>query len=340
MSKKVFFFSLLLFSCSAVAQTEFMAHINYLLLTDDTDSKSESPPRPPLRDLISDIFFTINSNTLGTNAESDRELYIVRNPDSDIFTRNPSVWTNDFAQSLTCVSSFNDPTGTSRDGLHVGTLITPRHVIAAAHTHMANGDVMSFVDVDNNVYERTVLTSYTVSVDLSVNLQQRPDVSVAVLDEELPAEITPCLVPPANFDDYFIDPTSLSQGNIYPLLSLRVSNQQEAVVQLVSAVNGRGNGINIVTPFSGGNTPQSLAEYPHISQYCRPIYGPESGKPFILLIEGRSVVLSVLRNAFASTGIHHFIDEINAVIRKVDSRLDADTGYVVNTVNLSNFKRY
>jgi len=116
--------------------------------------------------------------------------------------RNPDAWAADV--DMTSLSVWNS-TELNRRG---GVAITPRHLVFAAHYRIATGATVVFLDQNSQPVTRTIARQVQ-----PVALRQYPDqgpadhdISLAELDEDLPATITPARLLPLNWRAYLPDP--------------------------------------------------------------------------------------------------------------------------------------
>ncbi|CAB5226333.1 hypothetical protein UFOVP760_111 [uncultured Caudovirales phage] len=86
-------------------------------------------------------------------------------PEPQTYTRNPGLWCSGIDVSF--ISPWNSDGGTNFSG----SLITPRHFIRAAHwpyRNFAPGTRIHFVDMNNNIYVRTIIGEYDIFSDIKV----------------------------------------------------------------------------------------------------------------------------------------------------------------------------
>ena len=105
----------------------------------------------------------------------------------DPFPENEKFWLNDV--DLSCVSPWNDSYG----ALRAGTLISPRHVVFAAHFPLDKGRRILFLDKEFDVCERYVGKSKAVP---------GTDIQIAALTKEVTPNIRPAKILPDNFADF------------------------------------------------------------------------------------------------------------------------------------------
>ena len=105
-----------------------------------------------------------------TPLTSTINLFTVKNPSSNIFIRNPSVWCADLVDQLTglVVYKGNPPTGASSVYSYGGTLITPRHVLYVQHA-FPRRDIVRFVTSNSAVVSARPLSSTEATNYLNVS---------------------------------------------------------------------------------------------------------------------------------------------------------------------------
>lgn len=185
-----------------------------ITVSSDTVTKTISPvPYSRTTDQVGQImregslFAWMNEATdnllLGTSGLS-RTLFtsptsFPASPEPTTYTRNTSGIMA--STDLSCISPWNSRGG----GKRCGTVITPRHVVMVNHINLGvesppygfsvwPGDTMHFVDMNNNLYTRTVVTN-NYKVDSG-------DITVCMLDSDLPASIKPAKFLAADYTDY------------------------------------------------------------------------------------------------------------------------------------------
>lgn len=256
----------------------------------------------------------VNSRIQGATTEM---LPIFLNYDSSNssgnYTRNPDCWIYDLRQAATCISPWNSRGGKNR----AGTLLTPRHVGQVAHSSYYNrvGDTIRFVTADNTTITRTV-----VGVKVHPNYAPYfPDIVLLLLDSDLPSSITPCKVLPANYANYF--PTGVAQ-----IATLGLDQEEKA----------------LVTDLSSLSSTSASFRYPNLPYeqilYENKILG-DSGNPAFLIINNEFACLTfwTFGGAGSGTFLTPQIQAMNQMIMDLDTAAGIDTGYTIQTVNLSSF---
>lgn len=137
--------------------------------------------------------------------------FLVQDHGAVEYARNPDLWCADVPDLLTCSSPWNSAGGATR----AGTLVSPRHILFAAHYQIPVGATLRFVAIDGTVVTRT-LTASTAHPDY---LPYYPDLVVGLLDADVPAGIGFASVLPADLTSLmpsFMTP----QGVRFPAVGL------------------------------------------------------------------------------------------------------------------------
>jgi hypothetical protein len=242
-------------------------------------------------------------------------IFSVQNHTTQTYVRNTNCWIYDLSQQATCISPWNSTGGITR----AGTLITPRHFIFAAHYELSVGATVRFISADNQVVNRTMLArrrhpSYS---------PYWPDLTVGVLDQDVPESITPCKVLPSNYEAFF--PTGTTH-----IATLGLDQEEKALVTDLSYLNQF---------YAGFKTPNLPYEQ---VLYESKIVG-DSGNPAFLIINNNLVLLTcwTFGGAGAGTFITPQISAINQMIVDVDTLAgNGGTGYTLTEVDLSGFTNF
>lgn len=133
------------------------------------------------------ILNTINNAISPTKSKT---IFSTKNHSTSSYIRDTNSWAYNII-NLTSVSVWNSINGSAR----CGTLISPRHIIYAAHYPLATGSNIRFVDINNNVITRQITNKLTASD----NKNYYPDYEIAVLDSDVPNTITPVRFLPDNW---------------------------------------------------------------------------------------------------------------------------------------------
>lgn len=221
------------------------------------------------------------------------------------FVRNNQCWANGI--DMSCASPWNNEAG----ALYAGTLISKRHVMFCEHAsfYPKNGRTITFVSPNSEPIVRTIINSQNVL---------GADIRLALLDSDVPNNISFSKVLPKNWNNYL---PRLSFDSTVPVICL---NQTErASISALRAVDAIGNTfVNI---------------YPSLyTNYYGRIILYDSGNPCFLVINQEPVLLGVFTGGGAGTGsfVSYYYDEINSVMSSLGG------GYQLTPVDLSGFTSY
>jgi hypothetical protein len=255
----------------------------------------------------------IDSRLVGKTKATHAPVYTSQDHVSGIYVRNPSCWLGNI--DITCVSPWNS----TEAHLRAGTLITPRHVLFAAHYPIAQGATIRFVALNNTVVTRTV-THIITHPDFSNNL---PDFQIGLLDSDVPGTITPAKVLPDNYTDYF------SPSYRYAPVVIVDQEEKALVADIGGTING--NYVYLATPTDS----QRLA-------FSEIMIVGDSGSPVLLIINDTPVIITIMTFGGAGQGssIPMFKDDLNQMISDVDASASISTGYTLSEINLTGFNNY
>jgi len=303
----------------------------------------DSPVADSLSGVINSQFAT--RITAGMSINLNGRLYSEKTHATSVYKRQPNVWCNDIVDQLFCISPYNDysnpnkPQETNPNN-RAGTLITPQHVLVAAHYPLFVGNTLRFVkgnrlkedgtEYPNNfVYERTITGAVT---DASYS-PIYPDLRVCTLNAPLTQDIIPAQVMPANWLDYM---PQIAHNKTDTLL---LDAEEKALVWAIS----------------GGRSQESMRKYFYFVDSLanerkvfneQPISG-DSGNPVFLIVDGKLVLLTVLTagqltNAIKASGTSTsgHIAMLNALIAAADAEAGISTGYTVTPADFTSYPYY
>jgi hypothetical protein len=247
--------------------------------------------------------------TAQINSRLAGELPVFSQQDGTTFVRNPQCWVSSI--DLTCASPWNSTGGTTM----AGTLVSPRHVLFCEHYnfHPVAGATIKFVSMAGEVVSRTI-TALETHPDYTF---PHPDLTLGVLDSDVPESITFAEVLPANWQSY------LPNLAVFKTIPALVLNQQE-----------RATFTRLFT-LSWSNRFYCIAPVP-TSSYYAPLGLGDSGNPVFLLINSRPVILGPITYGLAGAGtfVTPFISDLNAMMASLGG------GYQLTDVDLSGFPTY
>ena len=137
----------------------------------------------------------IDSRISGKTPSTAKPLFTTQDHDTPNYVRNPDCWVADL--DLTCISPWNSTGGTRR----AGTLVSPRHIVFARHYKIAVGATVRFVKMDGTVVDRTMTARRDIEPGESWPTVKH-DVTVGLLDSDVPAGINFCKFLPTDVSSY------------------------------------------------------------------------------------------------------------------------------------------
>lgn len=267
----------------------------------DLQDKTEEPNQP--RNFVSTVSGSLaahiqgqidsriaNTMTMSTNGK----VFTTQNHTTPAYVRNASLWCSNV--DLTCISPWNSNGGATR----AGTLITPRHIINAAHYELSVGDTVRFVAADNTVHNRTILSKgrHPDYVPYS------PDLTIYTLSSDLPAAIAPCKVMPSNWNNYLAQ----NYHNRPPALGL---DQEEKA---------------LIIDFNSGGSFLSPTDADRLIFHEEKIVG-DSGNPTFFIVNGELVLITVwtFGGVGSGTPVASHIPALNNMIVTADNQAGIST---------------
>ena len=241
--------------------------------------------------------------------EANGNVFTEQDHAGQVYVRNSSLWCADV--DLTCVSPWNSNLSNKK----AGTLLTPRHVLGAAHYSYPVGTVVRFVAGDNTVHDRTVL-SVAHHPDYA---PYYPDLTIYTLDSDLPAAITPCQLMPADWNNYLVR----NFDNRPPGVGF---DQEEKA---------------LIMDFFGGGGFMNPLDSDRLIFHEAKISG-DSGNPAFLIVGGELVLVTVWTYGGAGSGtpVSLFISDLNTMIATADTAAGVSTGYTVTVADFSAYPDY
>ena len=278
---------------------------------------------------IADVMQAVDLSISGLVASASIKIFSTQDHSNTNYVRNTNCWA--YAYDLTCCSPWNSYSDAFGDGDNrAGTLISPRHVIFAAHyDNITTNDVLRFVDIDNNVIERKLIAKkqhpdYPTDVPgyPSGHPDFYPDFTIGLLESDVPTnQIGFARVLPDDYQDY------IGTGRFLPALCLD-QEEKALVADLVDLAQ-----TNLI---EGIDQVLAVFDYPvdtNRLEYSEEIILGDSGNPAFLIIDDQLVILSVWTygDAGAGTSLTVFKDDINQIMT------DLGGGYQLSEIDLSGF---
>lgn len=252
----------------------------------------------------------VDSRIEGKSPSTSLRIFTTQDHTGGVYVRNAACWAADV--DLTPISPWNSVGANTR----AGTLVSPRHVIFAAHYPAVAGMTIRFVQADNTVVTRTV-TAVRTHPDY---VPYFPDIQVGVLSSDVPAGIAFAKVLPASWGDKI---AALGFSRSLPALCL---DQEEKAL-----ITDWGYGVSLANFTSRGslNTAQRALFYENK-------IGGDSGNPAFVIINDQLVLLTVWTYGGAGSGTFTTpqIAAINAMMTTLGG------GYQLTEADLSGFPTY
>lgn len=203
---------------------------------------------------------------------------------------------------LTCISPWNSNLGVRK----AGTLITPRHVACAMHYKIPVGATIRFVALDNSVVDRMIAAVTDIYDDLSI----------ATLDSDVPASITPAKVMPSNWSGY------VSSAGWQYSVAWTTDAEEKMLPRRISGITPATITLN-QTSFS------------NLLPYDEGSVGGDSGNPVFVIIDSECVLLACAHRAVVGTS---YIDgtSIHSNTLAIEA-LVAATGHSLDYLDLSGY---
>lgn len=258
----------------------------------------------------------VDDRLVGKSVATALAIYSTQNHSTGVYTRNSNVWCADL--DLTSFVPYNS----GASNLFGGTLVTPRHILMCAHAPYGTGTTVRFVKMDGTVVTRTITHRLT----HPSYVPYYPDLTIGLLDSDVPAGVSHAKVLPSNYADYL--PAGLLSAVRVPALCL--DQEEKALITDLSYLNAS----------EAGFTYPAFASARHA--YYEDKVPNDSGNPAFLIINDELVLLTVWTYGGPGRGTNvatHRAD-INSMITNVDAAAGISTGYSLTTQDLSGFLTY
>lgn len=226
----------------------------------------------------------IDTAIAGKTAETSQPLWTTRNPSTLSYTRNSQSWGAGY--DLTPHAAYNSETVAYQPQWGGVTLVSPRHIIGAAHTgHPAPGTTYHFVKADGTACVRTCTAASTVG---------STDIRLGILASDVDSGISFARVLP---DTWAVKLPSLETRHI---ACARINRQQRLILHELHDLAA-----NAVF-----QAPQNTTR---AAFHLTPAQG-DSGSPLFLVLDGKMVLLTTLYSASGGPSIINQRSAINAAL--------------------------
>lgn len=250
----------------------------------------------------------LRTQTDGTEVSEAIKIFSKQDHTHSVYIRNPNCWAHDL--DMTCISPWNSKGHTRR----AGTLISPRHAVWARHYSIPLNSTLRFVDMSNNVVERTIVKTVALPVPAHTNYMSGYDMVIGLLDRDVPSSITFAKVLPRNFTEIY----GSHLHHALPVLS--TDYEEKALVDDLNAMHDKM--VSLSTP---------ILSYRH-AYYESKIVG-DSGNPSFFVIDNQLVFLFVFTygGAGSGTSVQYHYDDINNAMQSLGG------GYTLTEIDLSQY---
>jgi hypothetical protein len=228
---------------------------------------------------------------------ADKPIFSLQDHTTPEYVRSATCW---LAQGSAVDATPLSPWNSNAAHVKAGILVSPRHGICAAHFALPVGATVRFVAMDGTVVNRTITATATPAGDLSLFL----------LDSDVPAGIGFAKVLPADWRDYIS-----RWGSGIPALSL--DYEEKALVVDLWALNSE-------VRFQVPTDATRLAFY-------EALIGGDSGNPWCLLVNEELVLLGVATSPLSGTSLHWHVTAVNAAMTALGG------GYQLTELDLTAF---
>ncbi len=242
----------------------------------------------------------------GVDTNRTRRVFLAQKwtPTSTTVTlRNTNCWLFG-AKGLTALSPFN----VAAVYHSPGTPISPRHLIMASHNRTRPTNRFEFVTADNRVVARTMIAQ--------TNCVAVPDLTIGLLDEDLPRDIEFLRVAPPRFRELLHERLRNPKVSVYDFLGRR--REREIFVPVVGFNHWKQA---FVADFAGSGVffDQSL----WFPDWFGHAAGGDSGHPLCLLVNDELILLSHFTNAMGGVIYPDRIAEVNAAMAGLSQEYNA-----------------
>ena len=233
--------------------------------------------------------------------------------------RSESFWAKDI--DFTSVSVWNNRGyGTPVDYRQRGaTAITKRHIIMAKHFKLQASDVVYFVGPDGTWVSRTIS---------AIADHASKDITVGILNEELPENISFSKVAPSNINEFFKRSTANFIIQYYKPIVAGFDFEKKLTLNLLTAANSLSLKQTVYS-----SSPSSLPEpYNNLAEN---LIGGDSGNPLFIIIGGETILLTSFHTTTQGPSYANYISDINDLIAAADNTATVNTSLKVTEFDLN-----
>ena len=248
----------------------------------------------------------IESRIAGQDPTAAKPVFSVRDHATATYVRNAGAWTRDL--DLTCISPWNSAGGTQL----AGTLVSPRHIVYATHFQIPVGATVRFVSRNDEVVERTIVAKISPPYQGD---RLFPDITVGLLDRDVPASIGFARILPDDWAAYFTD-------GPWRIPCLAIDQEEKALV----------TSLWLLGEYASFDTPDTELQ----RSFYENIVTGDSGHPAFLVVDGQLVLVTVW--TYGSGGAGTFVTRQRAAIDAM--MLELGGGYRLTPANLGRLGRF
>lgn len=293
-----------------------MYQLSYRIGDQKVSSIFHGTQRHPYPVDINILLNHINNTTIDKLSNKDpnttKSIYNIQDPyKNNGFTRNDNCW----IQGLKNISCFS-PAQLSGSSWRqrAGTLITKKHIILAKHfvpSIISGGTPIIFIDDNNNIVTRKLI---------NIISDTPTDISIGLLDEEIPDTIKLAKVLPKNYIDYL--------GSNQHILAVALDQEEKAIVKVWTGLltfNIKNADNQTVYTYKYINVVSANASYvkPQLQKYSlfgENIISGDSGNPIFIIIDNELVLLGCWHTPWSGPFVTDRYDEINQMINKLSPK--------------------
>jgi transcriptional regulator of met regulon len=204
------------------------------------------------------------------------------------FIRNANCWVSGI--DFTCASPWNS----AGKNYYAGTLVTPRHILYAAHFVAPTGTAFRWIDSTNGIHDRVLLK----------NKGLHDDIALGLLSSELPAGIEPAKLMQPSDIGCFRGHADMPND---PGFRLVVFDLSERAYIANCRIDNAGSSFSVH---------EDIRQEPGVFGREKAI-GGDSGNPIFLVVGTNTILFSTQSSANAGPGLANHFDEIVAGIAEM-----------------------
>ena len=288
---------------------------------EDSESSSSSPSPITPAEFTQRVNMGVEARLSGKSPTSALAVYSSQDPytNGGTFVRNPDCWLNG-ASNISCFSpaQMSGANWWQRGG----TLLTRKHVLFAKHFRtsvISGGTPLRFVTSGGTTVTRNI-----------IQYADHPwtDISIALLDSEVPSSISIAKVLPKNWVDY------MEISGLNPVYAVGLDQQEKALVKISTGLSGQiisyqGQSINYKM-FTVNES--KMASSPFAS-FNETVITGDSGNPVFLLLGNELVVVTTWWTPTSGPFVSNeaVYDTVNALIES----LSPGGGYAMEDIDLA-----